>query len=188
VLLFREIVRRDLAWTLVLEDDVLMFPSFRETLQRVLDLLSRRVEYVQLGWLPTEDEQDLRFALRQRVATNSALRSLARLRWKELPQHPSPLVYAAPLWGAHCYLIARDCAEALARSAGTHFSAPVDIFLRHYFQSRSAYASESGRWARTRFPIAGQDWDMGSDVDADRFALQIVQLDDQGRRFRPKAV
>lgn len=165
---------------LVLEDDVVFFDGFRESLGHVLrELGPSGADLVQLGWIPAIEESSPRHLLVQRVKTGVPLRRLARRLGRPVPAEPPILQSATPGWGTHCYLVTPSSAERFARFLEGPILAPVDHYLRAL-----SLIGPPGRVMRTRFPIAGQDRALPSTVQAGVSGRTFIQIDQRGRPIR----
>jgi GR25 family glycosyltransferase involved in LPS biosynthesis len=174
---------RDLV--LVLEDDVLFYPGFADALERTLAELPDRCGFVQLGWLPTAREWTLSYRARHRLGNMRAIRATARAMRPQVTPVQSVTIWAPPAFGTHCYLVSADLARALAGLIGPQLLAPIDLYLRFFFELMGVV--DGPEFRRTRFPLAGQDWTLTSDiVHHSRFDDPVGQLDHRGRaRVRP---
>jgi len=165
---------------LVLEDDVLFYPGFRDALDRTLAELPERCGFVQLGWLPTAQEWTLSYRARHRLGSVRAVRAAARMARPQIKPVQSLTIWAPPAFGTHCYFVSADLANALGAMLGPQILGPIDLYLRFFFELMGVV--DGPEFRRTRFPLAGQDWNLPSDiVRHSRFNDPVGQLDDRGR-------
>jgi len=165
---------------LVLEDDVVFFPGFIESFQRVLEELAHcDAGIVQVGWLPVAAEDTSIRLLQQRLRASRLVRIPAHAMRKSVPKIPPMLQETTPGWGTHCYLVSPAAADRFATFLGRTVLAPVDYYLRAFSMlgPRTVF--------RTRFPLAGQDWSHASTVRDDRFNHGQRQIDQRGRLTSP---
>lgn len=165
---------------LVLEDDVVFFPGFTESFDRVLEELEHcDVGIVQLGWLPVAGEDTSFRLLRQRLKTSRLVRIPAHAMRPSIQVVPPILRATTPGWGNHCYLVSPAAADRFATFLGRNVLAPVDYYLRAFSMLGPR------KVCRTRFPLAGQDWSHSSTVRDDRFNHGQRQIDPFGRLISP---
>lgn len=165
---------------LVLEDDVIFFPSFEDAFPAVVDAMRREsLGLVQVGWLPTDDQLRRWPRARDKMAAFVPVRRAYSLLRPSTPAMPPPVVSKEMGWGTHCYLISRDYAPVWKEFIDGAPIAAVDYYMR------ALSTVQPGRVRRTRFPLAGQDWSFGSSVHPGRFAFQRAQLDSSGRKISP---
>lgn len=168
---------------LVLEDDATFVGGFGARIQQVLCELPESWGYLQVGWLPTAREKATWHRVRQRVAALAPLRRMTRMAGRDVPLRQPSIVTDRPAWGTHCYAVRPWFARKMAGCLSGPPFAPVDYYFRFLWEwdPRGMF--------RTRYPLAGQDWTMGSDVDPARFSAATTQVDDAGRLVKPdKAV
>lgn len=167
-------------YALILEDDVAFPDDFGRTYDDALASLTSDWDFVQLGWLPRADDLDLGRRIKAKVAMNTTVRRVAHAGKASIPITPPILQAALPSWGTHCYLVSTRFARRFVRLRSSHYWCPVDWLLRHYLET-TWFSPAAPVAYRARFPLAGQDWNMGSDVDAARFEVQMDQMDSNGR-------
>jgi GR25 family glycosyltransferase involved in LPS biosynthesis len=164
---------------LVLEDDVVFVPDFPKRFEQIDSETRTDCGFIQLGWLPTPAEDRAAYRWRHRAAQSQSLRSVARLIRPSIKREYRSTIVARPAFGTHCYLVSRTTADALSECIGPHVFSPVDILFQIYHDLKASFGGSAFR--RTRFPLAVQDWSLGSDVEPNRFAAVPRQLDAYGR-------
>ena len=174
--LLREIAAGPADLALVLEDDVVFAEQFGPGMAEVLTALAEHdLSFVQVGWMPTDEQRRPVNRVRARLAASPPVRRVVHALRPNTPAK-APLVVPRPLgWGAHCYLVTRGFAGTLAEILDSPLLAPVDAVFRGV-----AVMAPDRLW-RTRFPLAGQDFTLGSTVNPERFRFVGRQLDAHGR-------
>ncbi|WP_454778559.1 glycosyltransferase family 25 protein [Georgenia muralis] len=164
---------------LILEDDVVFFDGFSSMLQPALaTLVHRQAAILQLGWLPTTESSSAAALWWARAKANRGLRSAAHALWRSIPVAAPPVTGLQPGWGTHCYAVMASRIGEYRDFLDGRALAPVDYYLRAFSELRP------GAVLRTRFPLAGQDWNFDSRVRPDRFNHQLAQIGPDGRRLR----